>query len=73
MRQRKKCFFFYNVGSSNSTKNNKKRLNCQLSDSDRFGGFANFTEDKDFKFWGLQVITGYTLSNNINTLDFLYF
>ena len=52
----KKCFS-YNIGSANSTKNNAKRFKCQLSDSDRFAGFANFTEDKDFKYGGLQVIT----------------
>lgn len=51
-----KCFS-YNVGSTNSTKSNAKRFKCQLSDSDRFAGFANFSEDKDFKYGGLQVIT----------------
>ena len=45
----KKCLS-YNVGSANSTENNAKRFKCQLSDSDRF---ANFTEDKDFKYGGL--------------------
>lgn len=46
----KKCFSC-NVGSSNSTKNNTKRFSCQLSDSDRFAGLANFTEeDLDFKY-----------------------
>ena len=52
----KKCLS-YNVGSANSTENNAKRFKCQLSDSDRFASFANFTEDKDFKYGGLQVIT----------------
>ena len=28
---------------------------CQLSDSDRFVGVANFTEDKDFSYCGVQV------------------
>ena len=51
----KKCFS-YNVGSVNSTKNNAKRFTCQLSDSDRFASFVNFTKDKDFKYGGLQVI-----------------
>lgn len=52
----KKCFS-YNVGSANYTKNNAKGFKCQLSDSDRFAGFANFTEDEDFKYGGLQVTT----------------
>ena len=42
----------YNFGS---TRNNAGRFKCQLSDSDRFAGLVNFTEDKDFKYGGLQV------------------
>ena len=49
--------FSYNIGSANSTKNNSKRFKCQLSDSDRFASFTNFTKDKDFKYGGFQVIT----------------
>ena len=30
---------------------------CQLSESDRFAGFSNYTEDGDFKYKGIQVIT----------------
>ena len=31
------------------------RFRCQLSDSDRFAGFDNFTVDIDFKYTGIQV------------------
>ncbi|KAL9982262.1 hypothetical protein ACROYT_G004287 [Oculina patagonica] len=37
-----------------TTKNDAGRFKCQLSDSDRFVGLVNFTEDKDFKYGGLQ-------------------
>ena len=47
-----KCFS-YKVGSTNSTTDNAKRFKCQLSDSDQFAGFANFIEDKYFKYGGL--------------------
>ena len=43
----------YNVGRS---KTNAERFVCQLSDSDRFSGHVNFTEDEGFKYGGLQVI-----------------
>ena len=42
----------YNFGPSK----NKKRLKCQLSDSDRFAGLKNFTEDDDFLYRGVKVI-----------------
>ena len=35
---------------------NEKRFNCQLSNSDRFVGFANFTEDHEFLYRGVKVI-----------------
>ena len=38
-----------------TTKNNSGKFKCQLSDSDRFVGFANFIEDKDFIYKGRQV------------------
>ena len=52
----KRCFS-YNVGAANFTKDNTKTFKCELSDSDRFAGFANFIEDKDFNYGGLQVKT----------------
>lgn len=42
----------YNFGT---TKNNDERFKCQLSDSDRFRGYVNFTKDQDFIYGGLQV------------------
>ena len=48
----------YNFGPTNGTKTAKKnaeRFMCQLSNSDRFVGFANFAEDKEFIYKGLQV------------------
>lgn len=33
----------------------KKRFNCQLSDSDRFVGKENFTEDNEVLYRGIQV------------------
>ena len=41
----------YNFGS---TTNNKK-FKCQLSDSDRFASFKNFTEDDKFLYRGVKV------------------
>ena len=49
----------YNFGRpTNDTNNGKKdakRFMCQLSNSDRFVGFADFAEDKEFIYKGLQV------------------
>ena len=48
----------YNFGPKNDTntaKKNAKRFTCQLSNSDRFVGFADFAEDKEFIYKGLQV------------------
>ena len=39
------------------TNNKPGNFLCQLSESDRFAGFSNFTEDGDFKYKGIQVIT----------------
>ncbi|CAH3158027.1 unnamed protein product, partial [Pocillopora meandrina] len=41
----------YNFGS---TTNNKK-FKCQLSDSDRFASFKNFTEDNKFLYRGVKI------------------
>ena len=43
----------YNFGKINTTRS--ERFTCQLSHSDRFVGFINFTEDKNFIYGGLQV------------------
>ena len=51
----------YNFGptrptnSTNTKKKSAKRFICQLSNSDRFVGFANFAEDKEFIYKGRQV------------------
>lgn len=37
------------------TKTNGENFKCQLSDSDRFSGIVNFTEDEDFIYRGPQV------------------
>ena len=42
----------YNFGS---TINNNKKFKCQLSDSDRFASFKNFTEDNKFLYRGVKV------------------
>ena len=42
----------YNFGTIKSDSN---KFKCQLSDSDRFAGFANFIEDKDFIYRGIKV------------------
>ena len=42
----------YNLGT---TKDNSEKFKCQLSDSDRFVGFVNFTEDEGYIYRGLQV------------------
>ena len=42
----------YNFGN---TKNKSGTFVCELSDSDRFLGFGNFTEDVNFTYRGMQV------------------
>ena len=42
----------YNFGTIEGDPN---KFKCQLSDSDRFAGFANFIEDKDFIYRGIKV------------------
>ena len=42
----------YNFGPTDD----KKRFKCQLSDSDRFSGVGNFTQDEEFTYRGLQVL-----------------
>ena len=37
------------------TNNKPGNFLCQLSESDRFVGFSNFTEDDNFKYKGIQV------------------
>ena len=39
------------------TNNKPGNFLCQLSESDRYAGFSNFTEASDFKYKGIQVIT----------------
>ena len=41
----------YNFGPGE----NKKMFKCQLSDSDRFASFQNFTEDNKFLYRGVKV------------------
>jgi len=41
----------YNFGPNE----NKKSFSCQLSNSDRFAGLKNFTEDHEFLYRGLKV------------------
>ena len=43
----------YNFGPNE----NKKRFMCQLSDSDRFVGLKNFTEDGEFIYRGVKVMS----------------
>ena len=50
----KRCLS-YNFGR---TSNKSGRFKCQLSDSDRFVGIANFTTDENFKYVGIQASTG---------------
>ena len=38
-----------------STINNNNKFKCQLSDSDRFASFKNFTEDNKFLYRGVKV------------------
>ena len=42
----------YNFGT---IEGNSNKFKCQLSDSDRFDGFANFFEDKSFIYKGMKV------------------
>ena len=51
----------YNFGTK---KNKTVRFICQLSDSDRFVGHANFTKDNCFKYRGVQVTFQEKLNGN---------
>ena len=42
----------YNFGT---IKGDSEKFKCQPSDSDRFVGFANLTEEKDFLYRGIMV------------------
>lgn len=43
----------YNFGNKH---NEAGRFKCELSDSDRFLGHLNFTEDENFSYRGMKVI-----------------
>ncbi len=43
----------YNFGT---TKDNSEKFKCELSESDRFVGFINFTKEENFNYRGIQVI-----------------
>ena len=43
----------YNFGPNE----NKKKFKCQLSNSDRFVGLKNFTEDHEFLYRGIKVVS----------------
>ncbi|XP_073227534.1 microfibril-associated glycoprotein 4-like [Porites lutea] len=45
------------------TNNKPGNFLCQLSESDKFAGFSNFTEDGDFKYKGTQSVCE---SSNVN-------
>lgn len=49
----------YNFGT---IKDDAKRFRCELSDSDRFTGFVNFTKDGNFNYTGLQVFFCYSFT-----------
>ena len=53
----------YSFGSTTD----KKRFSCQLSDSDRFVGQENFTEDNEVLYRGIQVIKSQML--RLHTLN----
>ena len=58
----KRCLS-YNFGN---TRNESGTFVCELSDSDRFFGFGNFTEDNNFTYRGLQVTIATTSVRCIN-------
>ena len=45
-----------NDASLSLSRNESGTFVCELSDSDRFFGFGNFTEDDNFTYRGMQVI-----------------
>ena len=49
----------YNFGR---TRNKSGTFVCELSDSDRFLGFGNFTEDGNFAYRGMEVTIAKTYS-----------
>ena len=63
----KRCLS-YNFGN---TRNESGTFVCEMSDSDRFFGFGNFTEDNNFTYRGLQVTIATTSVQCINLSFFL--
>ena len=65
----------YNFGptnGTNTTKKNGERFICQLSNSDRFVGFPNFAEDKEFIYKGRQVKLKFNFTS-MNAWSFMIF
>ena len=50
----------YNFGFNE----NEKKFKCQLSNSDRFVGMKNFTEDPEFLYRGIKVISSIGIKLN---------
>jgi len=50
----------YNFGSREN-----KKFKCQLSNSDRFVGLKNFTEDHEFLYRGIKVISSKGIKLNL--------
>ena len=60
----------YNFGN---TRNKSGTFVCELSDSDRFLGFGNFTEDVNFTYRGMQVIIAKMADVTLSLIYYYYY
>ena len=60
----------YNFGN---TRNKSGTFVCELSDSDRFLGFGNFTEDVNFTYRGMQVTIAEMADAALSLIYYYYY
>ena len=63
-------YLSYNFGN---TRNKSGTFVCELSDSDRFLGFGNFTEDVNFTYRGMQVTIAEMADAALSLIYYYYY
>ena len=63
-------YLSYNFGN---TRNKSGTFVCELSDSDRFFGFGNFTEDVNFTYRGMQVTIAEMADAALSLIYYYYY